>query len=49
LRVGDFIRGVNGQAVATTAALAAVLAAPARGWTLEIQRGDQVITARFGG
>ncbi len=48
LRVGDFIRGVNGQPVATTAALAAVLAAPARGWTLEIQRGDQVITARFG-
>lgn len=49
LQVGDFIRGVNGHPVGSTAALAAALAVPARAWTLEIQRGDQVISARFGG
>ncbi len=49
LRVGDFIRAVNDQPVASTAELAAILARPVRGWTLEIQRGDQLITARFAG
>jgi S1-C subfamily serine protease len=48
LRPGDFIRQVNGQAVATTAELQAVLDRPVRGWVLSIQRGEQVITARFG-
>jgi S1-C subfamily serine protease len=48
LRPGDIIRQVNGEAVTTTADLAARLATPIRGWTLAIQRGDQVITARFG-
>jgi Do/DeqQ family serine protease len=49
LRPGDFIRQVNGVAVTTTEALQAVLARPSRGWILSIQRGQQVITARFGG
>jgi S1-C subfamily serine protease len=48
LRAGDFVRQVNGQPVTTTRALADILSAPARGWSLMIQRGDQVITARFG-
>jgi Do/DeqQ family serine protease len=45
---GDFIREVNGQKISSTADLAAALQAPARGWTIVIQRGGQVITARFG-
>ena len=49
IRVGDFIRQVNGQPVATTAGLVEALATTGRGWVLVIQRGDQVITARFGG
>ena len=49
IRVGDFIRQVNGRPVTTTASLAAALSQPTRGWILVIQRGDQVITARFGG
>jgi Do/DeqQ family serine protease len=48
LRPGDIVRQVNGEAVTSTADLAARLGAPSRGWTLTIQRGDQVITARFG-
>jgi S1-C subfamily serine protease len=49
LRSGDVVLQVNGQAVSTTAGLVALLSNPARGWTLSIQRGDQVITARFEG
>ncbi|MBV8684531.1 MAG: Do family serine endopeptidase [Caulobacteraceae bacterium] len=49
IRSGDIIRQVNDQAVTNTAGLESLLAAPARGWTLSIQRGDQVITARFEG
>jgi Do/DeqQ family serine protease len=49
LRPGDIVLQVNGQAVGDTAGLQALLANPARGWTLAVQRGDQVITARFGG
>jgi Do/DeqQ family serine protease len=49
LRAGDIVRQVNGQAVADTASLQALMASQARGWTLSIQRGDQVITARLGG
>jgi len=48
LRPGDIIRQVNGDVVTSTADLAARLATPSRGWTLAIQRGEQVITARFG-
>jgi Do/DeqQ family serine protease len=48
LRAGDIIRQVNGEAVTSTAGLAALLSTPSRGWTLSIQRGDQMITARFG-
>ncbi len=49
LRVGDIIRAVNGTPVETTATLAAILAGRPQGWALTIQRGDQMITARFGG
>lgn len=49
LRAGDIVRQVNGQAVTSTADLEAILAKPTRNWTLSIQRGDQVITARFQG
>jgi S1-C subfamily serine protease len=49
LRAGDIVRAVNGQAVADTAGLEALLGTAARGWSLAIQRGDQVITARFEG
>ena len=49
LQAGDFIRGVNGAAVSSTAGLQSALATGARGWVLNIQRGEQMITARFGG
>ena len=49
VQAGDFIRQVNGQAISTTADLAAALLTPARSWTLSIQRGGQMITARFSG
>ncbi|MEO8927057.1 MAG: Do family serine endopeptidase [Caulobacteraceae bacterium] len=49
LQAGDFIREINGRKVATTAELAAALQSGPRGWTLAIQRGDRVITARFQG
>jgi Do/DeqQ family serine protease len=49
LRPGDIVRAINGQAVVDTAGLEAILAAPTRAWTLAVQRGDQVITARFEG
>jgi Do/DeqQ family serine protease len=48
VRAGDVIRTVNGEAASTTAELEAILSRPARGWVLQIQRGDQLITARFG-
>jgi Do/DeqQ family serine protease len=49
LRPGDFIRQVNGEPIASTAGLQAALGRPARAWTLQIQRGEQLITASFGG
>ena len=49
VRPGDFIREVNGQKIATTADLEAAVQTGAHAWTLSIQRGDQVITARFSG
>jgi Do/DeqQ family serine protease len=48
VRPGDVIRTVNGEAVTSTAQLQASLSRGARGWILQIQRGDQIITARFG-
>ncbi len=49
LQVGDFIRTVNGRPIGSTAELQAVVQGGAGGWTLSIQRGGQMITARFGG
>jgi Do/DeqQ family serine protease len=49
LQVGDFIRQVNGQKITATADLVAALDAPVRSWTLTIQRGERVITARLSG
>jgi Do/DeqQ family serine protease len=48
VRPGDVIRTVNGEAVTSTAELQAALQRPARGWVLQVQRGEQLITARFG-
>jgi Do/DeqQ family serine protease len=48
IRPRDFIRTVNGDAVVSTAELQAALLRPARGWVLQVQRGAQLITARFG-
>jgi Do/DeqQ family serine protease len=47
LQPGDFIRELNGRKIATTAELAAALEAGVHTWTLVIQRGERVITARF--
>jgi Do/DeqQ family serine protease len=50
LQPGDFIRQVNGRKIATTEDLAqAVAAASPLGWSITIQRGGQIITARFAG
>ncbi len=47
VRPGDFIRAVNGQAINSTGQLQGVLSAPTAGWALQIERGGQIITARF--
>jgi Do/DeqQ family serine protease len=49
LQAGDVIRGVNGREVESVGDLQAALArgAPQRVWSLTLQRGGQVITARF--
>ena len=47
LQPGDFIREINGRKLASTAELAAAVQAGPPSWTLVIQRGDRVITARF--
>jgi len=49
LQPGDFIRAVNGAPVATVAALAAALATPSNVWTIQIERGGQMITAQVRG
>jgi Do/DeqQ family serine protease len=49
LQPGDFVREVNGAKIATTADLVAALRAPADTWTLAIERGGRLITARFSG
>ena len=43
---GDFIRQINGQPITNVAGLVSTLATPADGWTLVIERGGQMITAR---
>ncbi|HXV00611.1 MAG TPA: Do family serine endopeptidase [Caulobacteraceae bacterium] len=48
LRPGDFIRQINGRKIASTADVSAALAAPAASWSVAIERGGQLITARFG-
>jgi S1-C subfamily serine protease len=49
LQPGDFIREVNGAPISTVASLAAVLAAPADTWTIQIERGGHLITAQVQG
>ena len=49
LRPGDFIRNINGRAIATTADLSAAVRATAATWTLTIERGGRTITAQFNG
>jgi Do/DeqQ family serine protease len=49
VQVGDFIRSVNGQKINDTAELVEALQSHASSWLLSIQRGNQIITARFGG
>ena len=49
LQPGDFIRTVNGQSIQTVGQLLGVLTTPVGAWTLQIQRGDQVITAQVRG
>ncbi|HTX48860.1 MAG TPA: Do family serine endopeptidase [Caulobacteraceae bacterium] len=46
LQPGDFIRQVNGVQIATVGQLTGLLATPASGWTLVIERNGQTITAR---
>jgi len=46
---GDLIREVNGHKIATTADLVEATARDSLGWSLVIQRGGQIITARFAG
>jgi len=47
LQAGDVIRQINGAPIASTAALAAALESGGRQWSLAIQRGGRLITARF--
>ena len=49
VQVGDFIREINGQKIATTADLAAAVQSQTPSWTIVIQRAGQIITARFTG
>ncbi len=49
LQPGDFIREIDGRKIASTADLAGALRGGSGAWTLAIQRGDRVITARFQG
>ncbi len=47
IRAGDFIRSVNGTQTPNVRALGAVLAAPQRGWAVEVERGGERGTLRF--
>jgi S1-C subfamily serine protease len=46
LQPGDFVREINGRKVGTVAELLTVLNAPADTWTIAIERGGHLITAR---
>jgi Do/DeqQ family serine protease len=46
-RPGDLIRQVNGRAIGSVAELATAVNAPTGGWQVTIERGGQLITARF--
>ena len=47
LQPGDIIREINGQKIASTGELAAAMQAGGHDWSLSIQRGARLITARF--
>lgn len=47
LQPGDLIRDVNGRTIATVSDLQAILANPAKSWSVTIERRGQKITARF--
>jgi len=49
LQPGDFVRQINGRKITDTADLAAALQSQPGAWSLVIQRGDSMITARFQG
>ncbi len=49
LRTGDFIRNINGRAIAATADVAAAVRVAATSWTLTIERGGRTITAQLSG
>ncbi len=47
LRPGDFVRQVNGRTINTVADLASATAGAGRSWSVVIERGGQLISARF--
>ena len=47
IRPGDFIRSINGTQTTTVRILATVLAAPQRGWAVEVERNGERGTLRF--
>ena len=47
IRPGDFIRSINGSQTNTVRALATALAAPQRGWAVEVERNGERGTLRF--
>ena len=49
LQPGDMVRALNGRQIANTRDLAALLAQPARGWSITIERGGRMITANVRG
>ncbi|MFC7331554.1 DegQ family serine endoprotease [Rhodocista pekingensis] len=49
LRPGDVILRINGTAITRVRDLSAELARRARSWTIDVQRGDQVLTTTVGG
>ncbi len=49
LQPGDFIRQINSEPISTVASLVAALAKPTQVWTIQIERGGQLITAQVQG
>lgn len=47
MRPGDFVRSVNGRQINTVADLASAIVGRAAGWNVTIERGGQLIQARF--